>query len=201
MRFQWDPATGRYRTSDGRFINDSAVRSALDRVIDASAASMRAQTQSLVDGNLPLAAWTVAMMTLIKSVHLVAASAAVGGWRHLDPAWTGWTGAQIKPQYRWLIKFSVEISSGAQKLDGTVLSRAAMYAAAARETHREAQRRLARARMIAGEERRVLAPADHCRDCLTQAKLGWQPFGTLKRIGDSQCRSNCRCHFDFRAAA
>lgn len=201
MRFTWDPETGRYTTADGKLVKESAIRSALDQVIDAQSATMRAHTQMLLDGTLGLAAWTMAMMSSIKTTHLVATATAVGGWRQMDPEWNGWAGSQIKPQYRWLLKFSVEISSGAQPLNGTLLSRAAMYAAAARETHREAQRRLARARMIVGEERRVLAPADHCRDCLSQAKLGWQPFGTLKRIGDSQCRSNCRCHFDFRDAA
>lgn len=198
MRFTWDPETGRYTTADGKLVKESAIRSALDQVIDAQSATMRAHTQMLLDGTLGLAAWTMAMMSSIKTIHLVATATAVGGWRQMDPEWNGWAGSHIKPQYRWLIKFSVEISSGAQKLDGTLLARAAMYAAAARVTHREAQRRLS-AQRIVGEERRRLGAADHCRTCIQQAKLSWQAFGTLKRIGDSECRSNCRCWFEFRA--
>jgi hypothetical protein len=158
---------------------------------------MRDQTQSLIDGRLPLATWTVQMMASIKALHLTATAVAAGGWQQMDQSWFGWTGQQIRQQYRWLIKFSVEISTGAQKLDGTAVARSALYAAAARSTHRAALRRLAGFR-AAGEERRVLGVADHCRTCLDQAKLKWQPFGTLRRIGDSECRINCRCWFEFR---
>lgn len=161
---------------------------------------MRALTQQLLDGTLALATWELLMMQQIKQTHLVALAVAHGGWTQLDQADFGWVGAQIKPQYQYLAKFSVEVSTGAQKLDGTVLARAALYAAAARATHREAQRRLA-AERAAGEERRRLGIADHCRTCLQQAKLSWQPFGSLRRIGDSECRVACRCWFEFRPAA
>jgi hypothetical protein len=169
-------------------------------VIAAQAITMRDLTQQLIIGTLSLAAWQASMMQAVKAVHLVAVAVAHGGWNQLDQSDFGWVGSQIKPQYQWLARFSVEVSTGKQPLDGTATARAQMYAAAARSTHREAQRRIAAQRAV-GEERRVLGQADHCRDCLSQAKLSWQPFGTLKRIGDSTCRSNCRCHFDFRAAA
>jgi hypothetical protein len=169
-------------------------------VIDAQAATMRETTQNLLAGTIMLADWQLQMMAAVKSVHLVALAVAHGGWAQLDQSDFGWVGSQVRANYRFLARFSIEISTGAQKLDGTALARAALYAQAARVTHREAQRRLA-ARQRAGEERRRLGVADHCGVCIDQAKLAWQPFGTLRRLGDSPCKVNCRCWFEFRSAA
>jgi hypothetical protein len=161
---------------------------------------MRETTQNLLAGTIMLADWQLQMMAAVKSVHLVALAVAHGGWNQLDQSDFGWVGQRIREQYRFLADFASEIASGAQPLNGRLGVRITLYAAAARATHREAQRRIAAQRAV-GEERRVLGQADHCKTCLQQARLGWQPFGTLKRIGDSECRVNCRCHFDFRAAA
>lgn len=199
MGFTFDPAFGQYRDSAGRLVSDATIRKALDQVLDAQSAAARDTTQRLLDGTISLAVWQATMMQQIKTVHLIGTAVAVGGWDRMGYEWTGWAGSQIKPQYQWLARFTYEVSTGVQKLDGTVLARAALYISAARSTHREAQRRLA-AQRIVGEERRVLGVADHCRTCIQQARLGWQAFGTLKRIGDSECRTNCRCHFEFRAA-
>lgn len=197
--FTFDLATGRYETADGRVVKEAAVRAALETVIDAQAEFMRQQTASLIAGTISLAGWEVQMLTVIKVTHLAGTAVAVGGWTQTDPLWRAWTAEQIRPQFDYLIRFTVELGTGRQPLNGSASSRAAMYAAAARATNREAQRRMAAQRMI-GEERRNLGAADHCRTCVAQAKLAWQPFGTLRRIGDSECRSNCRCWFTFQSA-
>lgn len=198
--FAFDAMKGRYETADGRLVKEAAVRAALDRVIDAQAEFMRQQTASLIAGALSLAGWQVQMLTAVKVTHLVATAVAVGGWPQMDPLWKAWTTEQVKPQYDYLIRFTVELGTGAQPLTGTVASRAAMYAAAARDTHREAQRTLAAQRMI-GEECSKLGAADHCKVCIQEAGQGWVPFGTLLAIGKRTCLSNCRCWFEFRATA
>lgn len=48
------------------------------------------------------------------------------------------------------------------------------------------------------EERRYLGAADHCTTCLEQAAIGWVAIGSLRRIGDSECKTRCRCYFRFR---
>jgi hypothetical protein len=50
------------------------------------------------------------------------------------------------------------------------------------------------------QERRFLHAAEHCPDCVDVAGRGWVPIGTLPRIGDSQCRTRCRCTFSYRAS-
>lgn len=47
-------------------------------------------------------------------------------------------------------------------------------------------------------ERRFLGFAEHCQDCINEAAKKWQLPGTLREIGDSQCLSNCRCHFEYK---
>lgn len=195
----FDPVLGQYRDSAGRLVSDAAIRRALDQVLDAQSAAVRDLTEQLVNGTIALGLWQAQMMQSVKAVHLIGLAVANGGWSQLDQPAFGWVGQRIRVQYEFLRGFAGDLASGAQKLDGTAGARAAMYVQAARSTHREAQRRLAAQRAV-GEERRVLGAADHCKTCLAQARLGWQDFGTLKRIGDSECRTNCRCHFEFRTA-
>lgn len=202
MPFSFDPVALRYRDLDtGRLVPDGQVRRALDQVIDAQTTAMRALTQQLLDGTLALATWQLLLMQQIKQTHLVALAVAHGGWTQLGQADFGWVGSQIKPQYQYLVKFSIEISTGKQALDGTVLARAALYAQAARATHREAERRLASEQGMMAEKN-VLGPADHCRgneSCLAETAKGWMPIGTLIPVGSRRCKVNCRCHLIYRA--
>lgn len=54
------------------------------------------------------------------------------------------------------------------------------------------------------EGRRLLSPADHCRDshdrpgCVELAALGWVPIHQVVRLGDATCRQNCRCVIQYR---
>jgi hypothetical protein len=196
--FTFDPVLGRYRDSRGRLVADATVRAALDQVLAAQAQQVRDLSQQLLDGTITLATWQVGMLQTIKQSHVVALAVAHGGWSQLDQSDFGWVGSQIKPQYQYLRQFAQDLASGAQPMNGVVVARATLYVGAARVTNREAQRRLAAQRVV-GQERRVLGVADHCRTCVQQAQLGWQPFGSLRRIGDSECRVNCRCVFQFRA--
>jgi hypothetical protein len=196
--YTYDPISQRYRDSRGRLVSDATVRGALDLVLAAQTQQVRDLSQQLLDGTITLAMWQLGMLQAIKQAHVVALAVAHGGWSQLDQSDFGWVGSQIKPQYAYLRDFANDIASGAQPMNGVVVARVTLYIAAARVTNREAQRRIAAQRMV-GQERRVLGVADHCPTCVQQARLGWQPFGTLRRIGDSECRVNCRCALQFRA--
>lgn len=202
MPFSFDQAALHYRDLDtGRLVPDGQVRRALDQVIDAQTTAMRALTQQLLDGTLALATWQLLMMQQIKQTHLVALAVAHGGWTQLDQSAFGWVGAaQIKPQYQYLAKFTIEIQTGKQALDGTVLARAALYAEAARATHRAAvQRQMDRIGMA--EERNQLGQADHCRGCLRETRRGWVPIGSLVPCGRRDCMVRCHCSIEYRAGA
>ncbi len=49
------------------------------------------------------------------------------------------------------------------------------------------------------EERRIHGKLkdDMCEVCSKAVADGWQPIGTLPRIGDSPCQGNCHCYFQY----
>lgn len=200
MPFSFDDSLGRYRDGSGRFVREAAIRSALDTVISAQAAAMRATTQSLLDGRLSLADWQGSMMQSIKQGHLIGLAVAGGGWNNLDQSDFGWVGQRVRQQYAYLRDFAAQIASGKQPLNGVVLARAEMYAHAARQTHRAAQRRAAQKRGME-QERNQLGAADHCSGCLTETARGWQPIGSLIPCGSRQCLARCHCTLIYRTKA
>ncbi len=133
----------------------------------------------------------------IKDMHRTGATIARGGHKQMTQADWGWTGPQVRKQYEYLDNFANDIVSGKQPLDGRMIQRSKLYGQAARGTHEDMKRRMS-AQSGFDEERRMLGAADHCDDCLEATGRGWQKIGTLPRIGDSQCTTNCHCRFVFR---
>lgn len=197
--YAWNEEAGRYVSlTTGRFVPFSAVRDALESVIDASAVRMNVVTQQLIDGQIPLAEWQAGMMEQIKLAHTAAAAASRGGWAQMSQADWGATGRMIRDQYDYLRNFAEEIASGKQALDGRALVRADLYGDAARGTFEQMRRRYEQQQNGMTEERRMLGDADHCPGCLEQASLGWQPIGTLDPIGAEECITRCHCNFIYR---
>lgn len=196
-QFGWDAQLGRYRTADGRTVKDSAIHSALDLLLNAQATQMRQLTQALIDGQINLGSWQAAMMSGVKSVHIIGATLANGGWAQMDQSDWGWVGQRIRSQYAYLRDFAAQLASGKQKQDGTALSRATLYAEAGRQTHRAAIERLAKQRGME-MEKNVLGAADHCAGCLSATAAGWVSIGTLVPCGSRQCLSRCHCSIIYR---
>jgi hypothetical protein len=199
--FSWDPVGARYRdTATGRYVPAGQVRAALDAVVDGAAERMRAIAGRLQSGEISLKEWQLGMAREIKAVHVAATASSAGGFAQLSQADLGWVGQRVRTQYQYLDRYAREIASGKQPMDGTLLSRAALYGHAGRATGREAERREARLRGD-DEERSVLGLADHCPGCLEEARKGLRPIGTLVPVGGRDCRSACHCHFETRRAA
>lgn len=197
--YRWSPGAGRYRDQRGRFVRETTVRSWVDTVSDTASDRMIGITRRLQSNQIDLAEWQRSMMQEIKDSHLATGLAAKGGRPQASPSDYGFLGSEIKKQYTYLNRWKEELRDGTAPLDGRVLTRAKLYGQAARGTHEDVRRREMRGREQ-NQERRVLHPADHCSTCLSEAGRGWQPLGTLRRIGDSECRSQCRCTFNYRRA-
>jgi hypothetical protein len=198
--YTWDAGSRRYRsTSTGRFVSAAAVRAELDKSIDAAARAMREASESLRTGGMSLAQWELRMAEEIRNSYLASTALAKGGWAQMTPADYGRAGRAIRNQYEYLRKFAADIASGKQKLDGTLGRRAELYVQASRGAYEETRRRDEANRGMS-EERRVRHARDSCETCVTEAGKGWQPIGTLRQIGDSQCLSRCKCQFEFRVA-
>lgn len=198
-QFSWSENSGRYRSAEtGRYVTFEEVRKAIEVVGRRAQGSIQAMSESLRAGNLSLADWQSGMAREIKLLHLSNAAAARGGWAQMTKSDFGAVGAQLKKQYQYLNRFAAQIQSGQQALDGRLIVRANLYAQAGRGTFEDMRRRTAEQLNDMDQERRILGVADHCQDCLDEAARGWQAIGTLRRIGDSVCKTNCHCHFVYR---
>jgi hypothetical protein len=196
-QYQYDPRSRRYRNrQSGQYLSAKTVRSAIDQIIDAETVKMRSLAQSLVDGNLALSDWQMQSATLLKALHVAMGLAAIGGLALASASALGYIASQIKKQYGYLNKMAQEIRNGEQALDGTLVSRSALYTQAGRELYENVVGKMA-ADGGATQEKSVLGAADHCGDCVGEAAKGWSPIGTLIPIGQRQCLANCHCSMQY----
>lgn len=172
------------------------VRTALDRFIESAGTRLQALTINLQAGQIGVAEWEAAFAVTLKRMACASAALAKGGWAQMTPADWGRVGWEVRRQYEFLHQFALDIGTGVQPLDGRLNVRANLYAQAARGIYEEVRRAIMR-EAGATRERRVLGISESCPDCIEYARRGWQPIGTLPRIGDSACRTNCHCTFEW----
>lgn len=197
-QFTYDPRTRRYRSaSSGRFIAAQVVRQAVDVIIDKEAQNFRGVAQQLINGNINLAEFQLQMQANVKRLNVAMGLAAAGGLNNVSNSDLGYIAGLVKEQYKFLRGMAKDIKSGKQKLDGTLLSRVALYSQASRGVHEKVKERGAKFSGLT-QSQSVLAPADHCSQCLSEAKRGWVPIGENIPIGQRICGPNCHCSLQFR---
>lgn len=207
-RIAWDAKTREYvYTSNGYHIPPLELR---NRVIEPFLSNvkfaMRFISARLQNGEVTLIQWQQEMMTLTKYSQLASALIANGGARNNTQTDYALIALIILAILLFLQKFAEEIETGKQLLNGLLLSRADLYANAGRDAYEEMRRKAQELYVGATEERRVLDPgAQHCATdkngwtgCPELAALGWRPIGTLPRLMDTPCRSNCKCHWIYK---
>lgn len=198
LGYTYDPRSRRYRSnSTGQYVTSAELRGAVDTVIDGETVKIRDISQRLIDGDITLADWQSQVASMLKTLHVAMGVAANGGFENCDSADFGYMGSLIKKQYQYLNKFAQDIASGKQALDGTLLSRASLYAQAGRSVFEDVVGRAAE-NADCTQERSNLGAADHCDDCIGEAAKGWSPINTLIPIGERICKANCRCSMDYK---
>ena len=196
-QFRWNGTARRYIGANGRFVSQSTIRAGLDTFITNTTGAMRGISGQLVSGELTLAQWQAEMMIFTKDVNLAGAALESGGWFGMGPSEFGRTGQKLRGEYTFLNNFADEIASGTQRLDGTLVNRAKLYGEQGRVTYYDA----ARATAIKDgfdEEKSLLTPSESCLMCIGEARQGWQSIGSLIKIGDRTCLSNCNCYMKYR---
>lgn len=153
-------------------------------------------------GEITVAEWESGVRGRLYALYLAALLLLTGG--SPTPADYLLMTVALEVQYSYLSKFAADIASDPDAwLTGRLDARLALYAASAYAAYELFRQSLV---TNAGftEERRVLGIADHCHQspnapgCVELASKGWQPIGTLPKIGSATCRTNCRCHFEYR---
>lgn len=191
-RFGWNTASARfYDRATGRYVSRDTMRLALDDVIADAEREVREASGALRAGSIDLAEWQQTMRDVVKETMLDAEAIARGGWDQLTQADFGRVGQAVRVQYAYLDRFTSEIRAGLT-LDGRFLSRAAMYAKAARPFFHDEQRQLLEDTGYT-REWNVLHAAEHCGTCVDMTALGRVEIGTLIPIGQRTCLGNDRC--------
>ncbi len=114
----------------------------------------------------------------------------------MSPADYGRIGVRLKEQYKFLGKFAKQIEGGLP-LDGRFMNRVKLYSQSGRATYHSLERE-EQAKRGMTEERCILGGNDHCTECLSEAGKGWVPIGSIVLVGQRICKSNCRCHSEYR---
>lgn len=155
-------------------------------------------TRKLINGEITLEEWEYWMREHIRTLHNIAGMAASGGRDNMSPALWAFAGFLVLQQFGFLSGFARDIATNPEQwLNGRAISRMRLYLYAEWGTMEGFINQQRQAQGYT-EERRVLGQADHCPDCIAYAAQGWQPIGTLPRIGDSVCVTNCQCIFEYR---
>lgn len=197
--WQWEPRARRYRGPRGQWIGVNSMRELKEQFIEAQKAKMEKLVERMANGDITRREWVLASREVIKGTYVDLYALSKGGRGAMTQSDYGKLGAMLKGQYQRLQEFEAALRDGKLTQQGAAY-RAKLYINSARQVFSEGERGAAQTAGM-DEERRVLHPAEHCQDCKDYAARGWQPLGTLPKIGESECRVNCRCTFEFRKAA
>lgn len=179
----------------------------IDEFLNLVGSDMAAVTEQAAAGQITITQWELEMQRLVRVAHNGADILARGGRelgffeRIFD--WFRRQG-EVRRQFDYLRAFAEEIRAGTfdpESLLPRVEARARMYANAARATYEQGRAREAGRRGYT-EKRRILAPAEHCPDCIEQAQLDWvdinDPRVTGVADGSTRCLTNCKCSIEYR---
>lgn len=173
------------------------TRQILAKYIDVSQKEFSGLGKALAAGLLSMDAWQLSFAHSIRDHQAVMAVAGAGGVENISAAQLKYAQGIAEYQIGRLQRFADQVAARDMlaNTEQKVTQRSGSYVRAGRTTYEETRRMGAKS--VFTQERRILTPADHCKTCVEQADLGWSPIGTLKPIGDSECRMNCVCFFDY----
>lgn len=183
----------------GRLARDKG-RDVAHSVISGGRTLLRTLTDALLTSPEKAPGWFAAMSRAVAPIHIATGMATYGAAAPPKPLLDRLKTAATR-QGEYLKNFRDKVIAGVQKTGVGAAHRASLYAETAWETAQNAVR--AFEAQFEGEERRVLGHvrSEHCSNCLSYARRGWQPAGTLPEIGDSECGAYCKCFFEYRGGA
>jgi hypothetical protein len=195
--WRYDPVTGRYRGSNGRFLSQSAVEALFDGRINKLGTLLRRLTNMLDDGSIGLVQWQESVREALKLAHVQAAIIGNGGRDNMQASDWGRIGQRLRAEYRYLEGFARDLLAGSISAP-MAIARIGMYSQAVRGSYWEGSA-IRQERQGYSLMRRILDPqAKHCEDCVRFAARGVVPIGSLPMPGQRcACLSNCRCRVQY----
>lgn len=201
--YTFDSRSARYRnTATGKFVSRDRGPNSILRLLDRQIASAEQRLGDIVsamaDKSLSAGVGQTMMRDELRRLSLQNAALAKGGFGKLDFRDYGRVGRQLRDNYPRVANLAQGLANGTVSVD-QAMQRVQGYAGDARVLFYQTERETLRATGRVFEQRRRLNPAEHCRDCIRWASMGWQPMGQLPPPGvDSRCGSFCRCTMETR---
>ena len=195
--WRYDPVTGRYRGSNGRFLSQSAVEALVDGRINKLGTLLRRLTNMLSNGDITLVQWQESVREALKLAHVQAAIIGNGGRDNMQASDWGRIGQRLRAEYRYLEGFARDLLAGSISTP-MAIARIGMYSQAVRGSYWEGSA-IRQERQGYSLMRRILDPqAKHCDDCVNFAARGVVPIGSLPMPGQRcACMSNCKCRVQY----
>lgn len=204
-KYKWYANIRRYRDRRGRFVAERVISGYVDTLTQALSTRIYNYTSALVEdfNEVGFIEWRNKTRSQLETLHNAVTVLALGGEaatialaRENNTVWGYAEDAQAR-QLGFFDAFVLGIIAGVVN-HGNMANRASMYGLAGFATYQNA----VNLREQAAEngyrfEKRVLQSNNPCEDCITEWRRGWQPIGTLRRLGDSVCRARCRCYFIY----
>lgn len=188
----YNPKTKHYE-QDGKRISPARITALIGKLIDRSKVEAKRITKRYADGAITYEKWYEAMVSLIESAQIVAASVGRGG-RELVENW-GKVASRVAWQQDFLPRFGRDIAS--DKLsEAQTANRAGMYADASYVTYQNEA-------MDAQKDgsgvmaRLITNSAEGCSECAADEAEGWMPLDEMTPIGERICQAFCRCSLEF----
>ena len=200
--YQYDRNSQRYRsTRSGQWISQSKMDALTGKWVEQQREKVQEIGDRLIDGTINVAEWEKETAKALKQAHLGEYVLGKGGLRRMTQADYGRVGARLRGEYDYLRGFTEAINNNEVGSVEQFKARLDLYVNKTRTTYELGR---GEAHLADGFlwERRVLSAAEHCASCPVFAAMGWQPAGTLPRIGeDSECRGNDKCSFEYSRSA
>jgi len=169
VSFKWVAKAARFRDNKtGRFVAKATIQKWSGQSIDAMPSLAAEFAKGATVGE-----WQTAMRENIKREYIRQYLEGRGGRARMTQVDWGSIGGSVADQYRYLDGFASEIADG-KLSDKQIEARSKMYFNSAREARERAAKRAAEEAAL-DEAQWVYDPrAEHCRDCVGLAALGWQ---------------------------
>lgn len=185
---------------DGVPVTSEELRTLIDRLTLQTKREARRLSERLERGEITRDAWLVAMATLLRAAHVVAASVGSGGYNRVTEERWRKVEKKVTWQGGYLFKFGAAIAVAS--VVGTVAARAAKYASAVFVTFSNA---FQEAQTAGKDEKENSSPkvrlitnsAEGCAECADDEAEGWMDLEDMKEIGDRICGDFCRCFLEF----
>lgn len=198
MRWNWDKKVQRYRdTKTGKFLGADKLKSLIYQNNDQLAKRIDALNTLVINDKIPVGQWESEVRENLKNLHISSYLLGKGGSKQLTARDYGLIGAQLSKEFQHLRGVSRDLVLGDRLSERKFRARMAQYINRSHSIY-ELGRREGHQTNGYQWECRHRAAIESCPDCIVYEAAGWQPIGTLARIGEQcACRSNCRCYFEW----